>query len=414
MTTRSLLSCALLALCACNAEPSLDVGAPLALQSEHAGNPTAAAAGDNSAYIAWVSGAGTGDVMLARLEDGTAGSPVVVNDIARDAAPHDQAPPQVRVAPDGTVFVLWQNNNVVPGRRFPYSNLRLARSSNGGRSFEPAIFVNDDADQLPASHTFHDIAVGADGTVYVSWIDGRERARAEIAAGQPARAHGTHAHGATNMPGSDVRVARSTDRGRTFAPGVVVYRDVCPCCRTSLAVAPEGRVHVAYRSAGEARDIVVSRSDDRGASFGEPVVVHADGWKIDGCPHAGASLGVSSDGALHVSWYTAAEGRQGIWYAHSADGAATFSAPVALQTEAWVPVAQTKLAVDAQDNVWIAWDDRREKQYRVHLALAREGSIAQRLELEDNGQSPAMAGGSDAWVAWQTGAGPVVRRLSAR
>ena len=412
MTTRLLGPFALVALCACSAQPALDAGEPVAIRSADAGNPTTATA-DSVAYIAWVSGQGTGDVLFARVTDVNAGAPVVVNDVAGDAAPHDQAPPQVRVAPDGTVYVVWQNNTHVTGRRFPYSNLRLARSLNGGRSFEPAIFVNDDAGDVPSSHTFHDIAVASDGTVYVSWIDGRERARAEATghAMQPGQ-HGSHS--APGMPGSDVRVARSTDGGRTFTPGVVVFSGICPCCRTSLAISGDGHVYVAYRSEGESRDIMVSRSTDSGATFGEPVRVHADNWRIDGCPHAGPSLGVSSDGAVHVSWYTAAEARQGIWYARSTDGAASFSAPVALQSGAWVPVAQTKLAIDAQDNVWIAWDDRREEQHRVHLAVARDGTIERNIELDAAGKSPALAAGADAWLTWQTEAGPVVRRFSMR
>jgi hypothetical protein len=401
---------ALLALCACNAQPALEIGTPLALQSVAAGNPTTATA-DSVAYIAWVSGEGKGDVLFARVTDFNASVPVRVNDVAGDAAPHEQAPPQVRVAPDGTVYVVWQNNTHVEGRRFPYSNLRLARSLNGGRSFEPAIFVNDDAGDVPSSHTFHDIAVGSDGTVYVSWIDGRERARAEAAAA-PMQLAGHGSHSAPGMPGSDVRVARSTDGGRTFTPGVVVFRGICPCCRTSLAISRDGHVYVAYRSEGESRDIMVSRSTDGGATFGEPVRVHADNWRIDGCPHAGPSLGVSSDGAVHVSWYTAADARQGIWYARSTDGGTSFSAPVALQTGEWVPVAQTKLAVDAQDNIWIAWDDRREAQHRVHIALARDGAIERNIDLDAAGKSPALAASADAWLTWQAEAGPVARRFS--
>ena len=104
-------------------------------------------------------------------------------------------------------------------------NLRFARSTDGGHTFEPAIFVNDDALGLPSSHTFHDIAVADDGAIYVSWIDGRERARVEAerkASGAAHGGHGGHAsHGMHDptLPGSEVRVARSTDGGRSWRTG---------------------------------------------------------------------------------------------------------------------------------------------------------------------------------------------------
>src|SRR5690606_19957859 len=145
----------------------------------------------------------------------------------------------------------------------------------------------DDAGGPPSSHTFHDIAVAPDGTVYASWIDSRERDRVRAALGIADEAGGHSGHGGHGgngagpgdhaamaadeaaLPSSDVRVARSTDGGRTFEPGVVVARDVCPCCRTSLAVAPDGAVLVAWRRVfdGDVRDIVVARSTDGGRTF---------------------------------------------------------------------------------------------------------------------------------------------------
>src|SRR5690606_27884878 len=99
-----------------------------------------------SAFAAWIETVdGESNVYIAEVNAAARGDRVRVNDIRGDAAPHDQAPPQVAVGPDGVIYVVWQNNTVIPGRRFPASNLRLARSLDGGRTFEPAIFVNDDA-----------------------------------------------------------------------------------------------------------------------------------------------------------------------------------------------------------------------------------------------------------------------------
>lgn len=353
---------------ACTGEPPV-LAEPITVAESGATHPTVAIDGERGIYyVTWVGAdGGHAAVWLARSTDGTSFEPPVrVNDIDGDAAPHEQAPAQVAVAPDGTVYVAWQNNTHVPGRRFPYSDLRLARSSDAGQTFEPAITVNDDAG-TPASHTFHDITVAPDGTVYVSWIDGRMRAAAERelaalhadgGAGRPMRdaadniaaASIGHADHETmplpptgggreggmdpeaTLPPQEIRVARSTDGGRTFGANRVAAFDPCPCCRTTMAVAPNGDLLVAWRAifGDNIRDIVVARSPDGGSTFDEPVRVHDDGWRINGCPHAGPSLAVAPDGAVHIAWYTGADGGSGVFHAVSRDGARTFEPPTPL------------------------------------------------------------------------------------
>lgn len=119
-------------------------------------------------------------------------------------------PPQVRVGLDGTVYVLWSNRIPVPGRRFPASNLYLVRSTDSGQTFSPPCLVNDDADGPPSSHTLHDLAIGPDGTVYVSWIDARRLDAQPWALTE-------HAHPASPT-GPDLRVARSTNGGTALTP----------------------------------------------------------------------------------------------------------------------------------------------------------------------------------------------------
>ena len=402
---RRALSALTLITTACSA-PSGD-GVDVVLTDKGAGNPTVAIDAEHgTAYAAWIETADTSsNVYLAVIGNGRRGEPVRVNDMLGDAAPHEQAPPQVEVGPKGEVYVVWQNNTVIPGRRFPASNLRFAQSSDGGRTFERAVFVNDDALGLPSSHTFQDMAVAPNGTIYVSWIDGRTRAHAEAAG------TGAHAGHGSPMPGSEVRVARSTDGGRTFTAGVVVHRDVCPCCRTTLAIAPDGTVAVAFRSSTDnVRDIVVVRSTD-GESFGEPIVVHRDGWIVESCPHAGASLAFDGDGRMHIAWYTGAEERQGLWYARSAADGAAFEEPQPLQTGGWVPVSQVKLAADYDGDVWIAWDDRREEESGVRLAVARNGAV-RKVSAQIAGTSPAVAAADGVVLGWQNESSAAVRVIT--
>jgi hypothetical protein len=399
---------------ACGGVDVIEDVRPMTLADRAAGNPTAALGPGDTAYVAWIE---TQDdvqsVYVARLDAAGRGAPVRVNDVPGDAAPHDQAPPQVATGPNGAVYVAWQNNVHVPGRRFPASNLRFARSRDGGRTFEPAIFVNDDAHDAPSSHTFHDIAVAPDGTIHISWIDGRERTRAESAAPRHAAPAGHHGMHAGDLPGSDVRVATSVDGGATFNAGVVVHRNVCPCCRTALAVSRGGRLAVSFRSADrDIRDIHVALSDDSGQTFGAPLRVHEDGWQVESCPHAGAALAFDRDGALHVAWYTGAESRQGLWYARL-NGDAGFGEPAPLLAGGWVPASQVKLAADPAGRVWIVWDDRRAEEPTVHVALADAAGV-RALPFTASGRSPAVAAGDRVLIAWQDGDGAAARVLRYR
>lgn len=391
------------------------VGAETVVAERGASVPTVAIdPRSGRAYAAWVGeDGGVSGVYLSAAEAGSGrfGPPVRVNDLPGDAAPHKQAPAQVAVGPEGTVYVVWQNNTEIEGRRFPASDVRLAVSTDGGRTFRPAITVNDDAGGPPSSHTFHDVEVTPDGAVYVSWIDSRVRDRLRAAHPTPAEAehgaHGGHGMGEEGLPGPEIRVARSADGGRSFGASVVVAADACPCCRTTLAAGPDGEVYLAWRQVmdGGVRDVVVARSEPGRLAFAAPVRVHADGWVYDGCPHAGPSLAVDAAGGVHVGWYTGREGRQGLWYAASRDGARTFGEAVPILTDEWVPPSRVELAA-AGPTVWLAWEDRRAAAPAWSLGRATPGGIVRATATGRPGESPSLAAAADrAVLAWSRDGG---------
>lgn len=391
---------------ACGAAGSGDPALGPALTLAQAGGSRPTVAVDprtGTVFVAWIgTSAGESNVYLARYEPGSgpAVAPVRVNHIPGDAAPHDQAPAQVALGPEGHVYVLWQNNTRIEGRRFPASDLRFARSVDGGKSFEPAITVNDDAGDVPSSHTFHDLAVAADGTIFVSWIDSRERDRRSVA--MPRH----HGEGEDGLPGPEIRIARSLDGGRSFGPSAVVDREACPCCRTAVAIGPDGSVYVAWRKVydGNVRDVVVARADPGASVFEPPVRVHADGWSLDACPHAGPALAFDAAGRLHVAWYTGREGRQGLHHAVSEDGGRSFAAPTPVLARGPVPPSQVRLAADSGSGVWLAWEDRSGDVGRVVLAAAGAGGPSRFRREAVPGASPALAAaGGTLALAWLDG-----------
>lgn len=333
--------------------------APLTLVTGSATHPTVAVdPADGTVFVAWVQLSGEGDdqdVHLVRIPPGQPpAAPVRVNHVAGDATPHEQAPAQVALGPGGEVYVMWQKRTPFEGRRFGTTALRMARSLDGGRSFEPAIDVADWDGPVPSSHTFHTLLVTPGGEIVASWLDGRA-ALVQAAAGIEGP-----------DPGTEVRVAVSRDGGRSFGPSSRVASNVCPCCRTALARGPDGAVYVAWRHIWEGadgsqiRDLAVARSEDGGLSFGPPMRIHADEWAHDGCPHAGPALAVDGEDQLHALWYTGTPSGPGVFHARSSDRGKTFGTPTPLVQGEWVPPSRVALATRPDGRLLATWEDRRQ------------------------------------------------------
>lgn len=351
----------------------------------------AVAALDDGAATAWVTDDTTrGASVLWVCPSG--GTPVEVARGRIGASP--QAGVRLVALSGGALAAVWVEEQLVDGRRFPASTLHAARSDDGGATWSPPVRVHPDPG-FPSSHSFHSAGAGRDGALYVAWLDGTARDRAQRHAPPTADA-GHTAHHAADGPGTDLVVAASRDGGRTFeAPGTVA-RGTCECCRTALAVAPDGTVYVAWRHTfdGSERDVALARSSDGGRTFAAPVRVHHDGWTLDGCPHAGPALTVDGTGAVHVAWPTGAGGRTGLWHATSRDGGRTFAAPTAL---ARGPLGQVRAAVGPDGRAWLAWEDAARRRIGLVGAGAADTAFVA-------GRAPDLAvGRAGPHLAWTDG-----------
>jgi hypothetical protein len=230
------------------------------------------------------------------------------------------------------------------------------------------------------SHSFHALHVADNGTVYVSWLGKGGEGAAEKAAMNPAAkpqgaapAKGTShsAHGQTAA-----WIARSEDGGVTWTDPVRVDGgEACPCCRTSVVSAKNGTIYMAWRHVypDNVRDVVVAQSSDQGATWGEPVKVHADNWVFDACPHAGPAMSVDDKGTLHVTWWTGKEGIAGVYYAQSTDGAKTFKEPIAMGIAKFSRPAHVQLALASNGRVIVAWDDGTKQVPEVVTRVSNDG-----------------------------------------
>ena len=324
---------------------------------------------------------------------GPIGAPVTVNQPAEAPYMRQEAPALAVVGDD--VFLTWAltHPKLTPDK--PFSNeLRLSRSTNGGKTFSPSILVNDDEQVI--GHSFDSIHVAPDGVVHVAWIDGREGKKE-----------------------SGTFVTRSTDRGRTVAKNLKVDDNTCVCCRTSLTTGADGTLYVAWRKVlpGDLRETVVARSTDGGNTYSSPVIVGHDKWVFPGCPHRPASVGTDRLGRLYVAWYTEGiDETPSVFLAYSDDRGDTFSPKQKLNISKGTFPDHPQMAVDPEGRLVLVWEEqspvRREIVMSLSLDRGQTFSAPQKLN-EKKGQTPALSMNAKglAALAWMEHAMPAHRMV---
>ncbi|MBI2235471.1 MAG: exo-alpha-sialidase [Magnetospirillum sp.] len=296
-----------------------------------AASATPAFTADGTLLLAWSAG---GRVMVARTTgDGTTlAAPVAINPAPETIDDAGEARPVLAV--DGSrVFVAYslRQDKAYNGR------LMLARSEDGGRSFEAARAIADD----PASQRFAAMGVSG-GRLTLAWIDKRGLA----AARRQGKAYA----------GAALALAWSDDGGRSFAHQAVAEHHSCECCRVAMAFDAQGRPVLMWRHvfAPNVRDHALIAFTDRDRA-GPLVRVAEDDWRIDACPHHGPALAVAADGSVSAAWYTAGKRRQGLFLARSADGGKTFAAPRPIGNADNAPSHPQLLAEGPR--LWLAWKE---------------------------------------------------------
>jgi hypothetical protein len=334
-------------------------------------------------------------VLYARTEkpEGPIGTPVKVNQPTEAPYMRQEAPALALTGDD--IYLTWAltHPKLTPDK--PFSNeLRLSRSTDGGKTFLPSILVNDD-EQI-TGHSFDSIHIAPDGVVHVAWIDAREGKK------EP----GTFA-------------ARSADRGRTVSKNLKVDEDTCVCCRTSLTSGLDGTLYAAWRKVlpGEIRETVVARSTDGGKTFSAPVMVGHDKWVFPGCPHRPASVGTDRLGRLYVAWYTeGVDETPAVFLAYSDDRGETFSPKQKLNVSKGTFPDHPQMAVDPEGRLVLVWEEqspvRREIVMSVSLDRGQTFSAPQKLN-EKKGQTPTLSVNSKglAVLAWMEHAMPAHRMV---
>ena len=348
-----------------------------------AAEPVTVSAPDGTFYVAWVNhnANSESDVMLARFDnEGTAsGAPIRVNQQTGVATAWRGDPPSVAVT-DRAVYVLWTARVELQGKSG--TDLYFSASHDHGQTFDAPVKVNDD--NTPGAHGMHSLAVAKDGRIYVAWLDERN-----IRAPKPSTQAGGH-HMESNR---ELFVADSNDGGKTFSKNRKVAENACPCCKTALAIAPDGTLYASWRQVlpGDFRHIAVASSKDSAATFSAPVIVSDDKWVLHGCPVSGSSLSVDTKGKLRVIWFAAGEGEApGLYTAESNDKGRTFTPRVLLLQET---VKGTPALATENDRAVAIWQGLGAQQ--TETKVRELGSAGAAVSVAANGELPSGAFSKD-------------------
>jgi hypothetical protein len=278
-------------------------------------------------YEEWM---GCRGIAFARSTDGghTFGTPISVpGSVGSNVNVWD---PAVTVAPNGTVYAAFMIAKA--GEWYPV----VAASFDHGLTFpQVTSLVPPDAKNW-GDRVF--LAVGPDGTVYVTWDYGPERTSVTYLCAST----GSCAFATGDL---NVVMQKSTDGGKTFGP----MSHISPGFPASggdsapLVVEPNGRIDVLYQgytitdTTTYAMDPAYSyftSSSDRGATWTTPVRVGPQGgtmslseWWIDG------DIGLDAGGNLYATWDTQGTNPGGSandigWVSVSTDHGAHWSAPL--------------------------------------------------------------------------------------
>ena len=398
-------------LSACSRAPEPRATVSLFVPGSSANTGVSIAANGARVVVVWAAVTGEDTNIYAAVSDDGGErflAPVRVNDVDGDAKVSGEQAPRVAIGKD--VVVAWVSK--LGGT----SRIRLARSTDGGRTFLGSSSPHDAT--LPGIRGWPSIAIDKDNVVHATWLDGRVAAHDATMSSMD---HGSHAqHGSMRQ---DIFGAALRPDGSTIESSVAT--NVCFCCKTATAEAPDGTTYAAWRHIYpvNVRDMAVARSDDHGETFTAPVRVSEDHWEINGCPEDGPSLGVTSDGDLHIVWPTLLEGTDGhkaVFFSSSLDRGETFAPRMRLD-EASGFAAHPQIATSGKF-IAVVWEENGTLGHRIVLQGLTNTVPAPRLETQllvtDSGKPsyPAVAAGPDAWlVAWTettaTGSQIRVRRL---
>ena len=277
----------------------------------------------------------------------------------------------------GTVYVAFGTSLDAPGHTRPVYGSAVARSEDGGRTFEPAVpILHDSLDQQP-----FDAAILSDGTLVVLFMDYAEP-------------HRLLSHRRTWL-------THTSDGGRTFSLPRLAWEQREREMPWSLAVdRATDRLYLAVDGTwsregatpsqlaeATAPGVFVIASDHRGERWGAPVAVSSAGPQVNAeLP----TIAVAEDGTVGVLWVDARHDPEGLchdlYFTASVNRGRSFLPEVRVTPDSSCPAASRHrgvarrwrfggdylgLSADADGRFHLLWSQVADGTYHAFAAVAR-------------------------------------------
>ena len=231
------------------------------------------------------------------------------------------------------VYVVWDDES------FGATEILYVRSADGGRTFsEPLNLSNDPGDS-------RNVAIAASNSnVYVAWED--------------------------NTPGNfEVFYSVSRDSGQSFSTPRNLSQTPGDSILPKIAVSGPNVYVIWQDESGGPSQIFYSRSTDGGDTFTAP-------RNLSQAPGAARSPVIAISGTnVYAAWDDKTPGTHEIFFAHSSDAGATFSAPQNISNSGTFATAPN-LAASGND-VYLTWTERTEaRHYEVFYSSSHDGGLS--------------------------------------
>lgn len=320
--------------------------------SVHCGDAPSATFDDNGRL--WVAFVHDEHVYVSYSDnDGsTYSSAVQVNTVAEDTEYNGENRPKILTRDGKTIFLSW---TVKTSPKFT-GEIRFARSTDGGRSFDVPRTINDD--EMFTGHRFESMYLTASGNLYITWIDKRDL-EASLERNE-------------DYVGAAIYYAVSIDSGDSFSTNYRVSNNSCECCR--IAVAPSGsdKIAILWRQVfGEdVRDHAFAVLGTDGTVESKHRATY-DEWHINACPHHGPTMVVEPGTTdYHIAWFSNGDVNQGIHYGRHSQATQQTSQVLSIDN---TPGAGHPYLASFKGKLYLVWKGFNGSHSTVQLMVSDDG-----------------------------------------
>jgi len=242
----------------------------------------------------------------------------------------------------GNLYTAWQDF------RNGDADIYFSYSDNKGKSWYPAIKINDDE-----SDAFQDsasVTVGSNGLIYVAWQDNRSG-------------------------DANIYFSQSEDMGQTWTPNIIINDDddgqISFEDSPKLATDNTGKIYLAWRSYADSQFEIYFAHADGGDGWSESVKLNARPVQTDpdSTVRDNPSLAIDNQGNVYVIWQDYRHGNADIYFAISNDGGSTWGTNLMVNDdEGQAKQSNPHLVVDNSGMVHAVWEDYRNGESDIYMA----------------------------------------------